>query len=166
LPPGCRRREAGVEGSGVIVAQVLTNGRVDDAATVPDLLDQVEGGISVFTADTANDARAVYAAARKRGAMVVIPPTRAARTRTRPRCPDREMTIAHVREVGRRRWKKESGYHQQARVENALFRYKSIIGDRLRARHPEAQETEASLSCNILNRMIELGRAASVGVGP
>jgi len=76
------------------------------------------------------------------------------------------MTIAHVREVGRRRWKKESGYHQQARVENALFRYKSIIGDRLRARHPEAQETEASLSCNTLNRMIELGRAASVGVGP
>ena len=106
---GWRKLRLGVDGSGVIVAQTLTDGRVDDAATVPELLDQVEGGISVFTADTAYDARAVYAAARKRGAMVVIPPTKAARVRTRPRCPDREMTVARVREIGRRRWKKESG---------------------------------------------------------
>ena len=161
-----RKLHLAVDGSGVIVAQILTDGRVDDAATVPDLLDQVEGGMSVFTADTAYDARAVYVAARKHGAMVVIPPTKAARGRTRPRCPDREMTVARVKEIGWRRWKKESGCHQQARVENAFFRYKSIIGDRLFARHPEAQETEASLGCNILNRMIELGRPASVGIGP
>ena len=38
-----------------------------------------------------------------------------------------------VRTLGRRRWKKEAGYPLQARVENAFFRYKSIIGDRLRA---------------------------------
>ena len=125
---GWRKLHLGVDGSGVIVAQILTDGRVDDAATVPGLLDQVEDGISVFTADTAYDARAVSAAARKRGAMVVIPPTRAARARTRPRCPAREMTVARVKEIGRMRWKKESGYHQQARVENAFFRYKSIIG--------------------------------------
>jgi hypothetical protein len=31
-------------------------------------------------------------------------------------------------EIGRRQWKKESGYHQQARVENTFFRYKTIIG--------------------------------------
>jgi len=49
-------------------------------------------------------------------------------------------------------------YHQQARVENAFFRYKSIIGDRLRARHPKAQPTEAVIGCNILNRMAELAR--------
>ncbi|MFT6109165.1 MAG: hypothetical protein ACJA2W_002082 [Planctomycetota bacterium] len=29
--------------------------------------------------------------------------------------------------VGRRRWKKESGYHRQGTVENALFRYKSTL---------------------------------------
>ena len=27
--------------------------------------------------------------------------------------------------------KKEVGYHRQARVENAFFRYRSILGDRL-----------------------------------
>jgi hypothetical protein len=43
-------------------------------------------------------------------------------------------------ELGPRQWKNESGYHQQARVENTFFECKPIIGDRLRARHPESQE--------------------------
>ena len=69
-----------------------------------------------------------------------------------------------VRKIGRRQWTKESGYHQQARVENTFFRYKSIIGDRLRARHPKSQETEAIIACNILNRMIALGKPASFAI--
>ena len=70
----------------------------------------------------------------------------------------RDRTVRRVKEVGPRRWKKESGYHEQARVENTFFRYKSIIGDRLRACHPESQEAEALIACNILNRMFKLGR--------
>ena len=34
----------------------------------------------------------------------------------------------------------------------------TIIGPGLGARHPEAQEAEALMACNILNRMIALGR--------
>ena len=41
-----------------------------------------------------------------------------------------------VKKLGRRRWKKASGYHRQNRVENAFFRYKSIIGDGLRCPEP------------------------------
>ena len=70
-----------------------------------------------------------------------------------------------MKEIGRRRWKKESGYHRQGTVENAFFRYKSIVDDRLHARHPKAQEAEAVIACNILNRMFELGRPASVAIG-
>jgi hypothetical protein len=51
-------------------------------------------------------------------------------------------------------------------VENAFFRYKSIIGERLRARDPKAQETEAAIACNILNRMTELGHPASFAIAP
>jgi hypothetical protein len=67
--------------------------------------------------------------------------------------------------VGRRRWKKESGYHRQARVEIDFYRYKSIIGDRLRARDLNAQEVEALLACNVLNRMFEMGRSESYAIG-
>ena len=62
-----------------------------------------------------------------------------------------------------------SGYHRQARVENAFFRYKSIIGPGLRARSPSGQGREAVLACTILNRMTELAgpsRTASGGDGP
>ena len=74
--------------------------------------------------------------------------------------------MAQDGEVGRRQWKKESGYHRQGRVENTFFRYKSIIGGRLRARHPNAQETEAVLACNVLNRMFAIGKPASVKITP
>ncbi|MEO2197251.1 MAG: IS5/IS1182 family transposase, partial [bacterium] len=63
-------------------------------------------------------------------------------------------------------WNKESGYYRQARVENAFFRYKSIIGDRLRARHPRAQAPEGAIACKILNRMNELGRPTQFATGP
>jgi len=53
-----------------------------------------------------------------------------------------------VQQVGRRRWKKVSGYHRQARAENAFFRYKSILGEALHARTPGAQTVEIQLACN------------------
>ena len=59
---------------------------------------------------------------------------------------------------GKRGWKKLSGYYRQARVENAFFRYKSIIGGTLRARTTAGRQTEAWLGCNILNLMTELGQ--------
>ena len=71
-----------------------------------------------------------------------------------------------MKQIGHRRWKKEAGYHRQARVENAFFRYKSIIGDRLCARHSKAQDAEALIACNILNRITEFGRPASFAIGP
>jgi len=55
--------------------------------------------------------------------------------------------------------------HRQGTVENAFFRYKSIIGDRLRARHSKAQEAETLIACNILNGMTALGRPASYAIG-
>ena len=70
-----------------------------------------------------------------------------------------------MKKIGRRRWKTASGYHRQGRVENTFFRYKRIIGDGLRARSAGGQVVEARLACNILNRMIALGRAASFAIG-
>jgi len=61
-----------------------------------------------------------------------------------------------VEALGRRRWKRESGYHSQARVENAFFRYKQIIGPRLRARDGRAQEVESRIACNVLNAVREV----------
>ncbi len=76
----------------------------------------------------------------------------------------RDRAIADVKTLGRRPWKKAANYHQQARVENAFFRYKTIIGDGLRARSRKGRGAEASLACNVLNQMTELGRPESSAI--
>ena len=119
----------------MIVAHALTDATVDDATTGVELIEAVNDDITRVTADAAYDTVAFYDAAGARGATVVVPPAKTARvSRRRPRSSARDRTITKVKRIGRRRWKKTSRYHQQARVENAFFRYKSIIGDGLRAR--------------------------------
>ena len=164
---GWRKLHLGVDGAGVIVVQCLTRASTDDAATAIDLIAVVDGDLVTFTADGAYDTSAVYDAGGARGARVVIPPSTTATSSRRPRSRSspRNRTVARVQEVGRRQWKKEAGYHQQARPENAFFRYKSILGDRLRARCERGREVEARLACSILNRMTALGRPASVAIG-
>jgi hypothetical protein len=162
---GWKKLHLGVDRSGVIIAHALTEATVDDATTAIELIKAVDGGVASITGDAAYDAIAFYHAAGARGATVVVPPAKTARvSRRKPRSSARHRTIRRVHAVGRRRWKKASGYHRQARVENAFFRYKSIIGESLHARSPAGQGTEAVLACNILNRMTQRGRPTSYAI--
>ena len=163
---GWRKLHLGVDQSGVIRVHTLTEETGDDATTGLDLLNAVEGPLVRVTADAAYDTVAVYETAGARGATVVVPPARTANVSGHgPRSPARDRTIQLVKQLGRRQWKKVSGYHRQGRVENAFFRYKSIIGDSLRARSPAGQGSEAVLGCEILNRMTALGRPVSYRIG-
>ena len=163
---GWKKLHIGVDRTGMIVAQTLTHGSADDAKTGLTLIDNVEGDIDSLTADAAYDTLAIYDASATRGADVVIPPSTSATSarKRRSRLSARDRTIMRIKEVGRHEWKKEAGYHRQARVENTFFRYKAIIGPRLRARHSESQQAEAIIACNILNRMARLGMPESFPV--
>ena len=159
---GWKKLHVGVDQSGVIVSHALTEATVDDATTAIELMAAGGGDLERVTADGAYDTVRFYDAAGARGATVVVPPTSTAKVSRRgPRSRARDRTISAVKKVGRRRWQKMAGYHQQARVENAFFRYKSIIGDRLCARTTAGQVVESVLACNVLNRMTELGRPES-----
>jgi IS5 family transposase len=163
---GWKKLHLTVDRSGVIVAHALTEATIDDATTAIELIHTFDGCVASVTGDAAYDSIAFYDAAGARGATVVVPPIKTARvSRRRPRSTARDRTIQRVKKIGRRRWKKQSGYHRQARVENAFFRYKSIIGEGLRARSPAGQGTEAVLACNILNQMTQRGRPASYAIG-
>ena len=156
----------GVDQTGAIVAYALTDATVDDATTGVEPIETVSDDITRVTADAAYDTVAVYDAAGARGATVVVPPAKTANvSRRRPRSSARDRTINKVERIGRRQWKKTSRYHQQARVENAFFRYKSIIGDGLRARTPGGRTVHVLLACNMLNAMTDMGRPASYATG-
>ena len=45
------------------------------------------------------------------------------------------------------------------------YRYKRIIGGRLRAKNDDAQKLEAAIDYAILNRMRDMGRPLSYAVG-
>jgi hypothetical protein len=102
-------------------------------------------------------------------AEVAVPPSRTATQSLQRRSPSsaRDSTIMRVQAVGRRQWTKECGYRLQARVENTFFRYKTIIGPRLRSCHSESQKVEAMIACNILNTIfssIALGASESFAI--
>ncbi len=163
---GWKKLHLGVNRSGMIVAQALTDATADDARTGITLLGTVDCDLTSVTADPAYDTIAFYDAATERGATVVVPPVKTARlSRRGPRSKARDGTIRQVKQMGRRRWKKKAGYHRQARVENAIFRYKSMLGDGLRARSAGGQVVETVLACNVLNRMTALGRPMSSAIG-
>ncbi|MGE4609664.1 MAG: IS5 family transposase [Myxococcota bacterium] len=158
-----RKLHIGVDEDGFIVAQCLTESRVDDASVVSDLLSQWSGGVDRFTADGAYDKTAVFHLLAEKGVEIVVPPAKNARVSRSDAAGARarNANVESVRELGRRQWKTHVGYHQQARVENAFYRYKQLIGGRLRSRNIVAQATEVRLAINVLNRMLDLGAARS-----
>jgi hypothetical protein len=125
-------------------------------------VDSVPGKVRRVIGDGAYDSRALYDAAISRG-VKVVPPIKTAQTGGRG-CRARDRVVRRIRKVGRRQWKRESGYHRQSRAENTFMRYKRILDDRLHARDADGQSVEARLACNILNRMTELGMPASYAV--
>ena len=163
---GWKKLHVGVDHTGVIVAHARTDATGEDATPGGERIEAVNDDSASVTADAAYDTGGCYDAAGARGAPVVVPPTKTARvSRRRPRSSARDHTSNTVKRIGRRRRKKTSRYHQQARVENAFFTYTSIIGDGLRARTPGGRTVEAQLACNMLNAMTDMGRPASYAVG-
>ena len=165
-----RKLHIGVDAKGFIVAAELTASSRDHASTLSDLLAPPEVPIRRFTADGAYDHRSVYDRASVAGTenvVIVIPPRRSALSAGPTDGPwaQREASLQRIRKIGRREWQKESGYRQQGRVENSFFRYKSVFGGGLKARHSKAQRREAAIGCHILNRMAELGRPSSYALG-
>ena len=72
------------------------------------------GPVASVTGDAAYDTVAFYEAASARHAQVVVPPIMTARvSRHGPRSGVRDRAITAVEALGRRQWKKASGYHHR-----------------------------------------------------
>ena len=156
--------------NGEIVASDLTSRRTRDGTRVCALLEQIDNPVAALSADGAYDASGVYEAAQEKGegraVRVLIPPGRNAQLNPRPSAAQRErnQNILSIRELGRREWHKSSGYSGRAMVENAVFRYKTIMGRGMRSRTMKGQRMEVLLACKILNKMTQLGMPDSYRV--
>ena len=70
---------------------------------------------------------------------------------------ERDRHIRAIERHGRREWYKLSGSTKRSMVENAVYRYKAIIGPEMRARTLARQRVEHRIGCEILNKMTALG---------
>jgi len=157
------------ESSGQIEAVVVSTNSIDDGDVLGDLLDQVRDEIKQVSADGLYDKRKCYKVIERREALAVIPPRRGARIWQHGNSGKRPLTrdenLRRIREVGRKRWKQEVGYHRRSLAETTFYRIKTIFGDRLSARGFRAQTSEMLIRCAALSRMTQVGMPDSYVVG-
>lgn len=154
--------------TGQACAVLMTHRDVDDASVLPELLGQIqqETAIKVVGGDGAYDTKAARAAIAGRGALAVIPPVDGAVhwPASQAGAPERNEAIEHIAQSGKQDWKNESGYHRRSLVENLMYRFKTLTGDRLWARDVDVQDAEVAVRVGIINRMVVLARPKSVRV--
>lgn len=155
---------------GEIQAVILTENSVSDDAAVKVLLEQIEQDIINFAADGAYDKRKVYDLlnAHSPDVNILIPPRKNAHIwkhgNTKAERLKRDENLRSIRKLGRKEWKKESGYHVRSLAETTIFRLKTIFGNELSARLLETQTTQALVRCAALNKMTHLGMPQSYKV--
>jgi hypothetical protein len=72
----------------------------------------------------------------------------------------RDENLRYIRKHGRKRWKRDSGYHRRSLAETTMFRFKATFGGKLSARTFDNQAAELFIQCSALNRMIQIGFVA------
>ncbi len=155
--------------SGEILAHDLTGGDTQDGPVLPRLLKQITAELGAVTADGAYDSFACHRAILKVGARPVIPPRKSAAIsppkylKNPPET--RGQAVRRIIEIGRKAWKQESGYHRRSLSETAMYRYKTLIGPKLRSHKTTTQNTEAAIGVLCLNRLTETGMPVSVKIG-
>lgn len=153
------------ETTGEIISAVATTNDYHDSQVLGDLLDGVESAISQVSTDGAYDTNSCYEKIQQREAKAVIPPRKNARIQQHGNCQaaplPRDENLRAIRQVGRKKWKRKSGYHRRSIAETTMFRLKCIFGGTLSSRQFDNQAVELFLQCAALNRMIQLCKPKS-----
>jgi hypothetical protein len=151
-----------------IEAAVVSTNDFKDSEILPDLLEQIEVKLSQVSGDGGYDSHDNYQLISNRDARPVIPPREDAVTaqhgNSKLTALPRDQVVREIRQLGRKNWKKQSGYHKRSLVETAMYRLKTIFGGLLKVRIFENQSTEALLRCVALNKMTQLGMPISYTV--
>jgi hypothetical protein len=152
-----------------IQAVVLSEAGGDDAEAGQQLLEETPGELEQVSADGSYDKAKFYQACSARGVKhIVIPPRRDAKIWQHGNCKKpplpRDQNVRRIRQVGRKKWKVELGYHRRSLAETAVFRFKIIFGHTLTTRTLPRQITEARIKVVALNRMTQLGMPDSYRV--
>lgn len=143
----------------------LTDNHIGESKLLKLLLAQYTDGLLKVGGDKGYDSYECHETIGNRGATSAILLQKKAKIRRRKskntKTLVRDDIVRRIRELGRKKWKEEVSYHSRSLVENAFFRYKTILGRKLRSHSIENQKIEALIGCNILNKFTQWGLCAS-----
>ncbi len=152
--------------TGFIHCHTLTLNNVDDGSQLEDLVDQVETEVTDVCLDGAYDQVDCWDGLIERNINPIIPPRENAviwyleEPDDIPEYP-RNVAINRIDEIGKKEWKIATGYHRRSLSETAMFRYKTIHGNKLYSRKFASQETENDIKIKVLNIMTAEGMPAA-----
>jgi hypothetical protein len=146
----------------------VTDKATGDAPMLP-CLDQIsadEASVSVsvsVSGDGAYDTKGCHEAIAKRGAQAIIPTRKNAKPwkDQGPGAKARNAILAATRRLGKKIWKKWSGYHRRSLVE-AKMRCFKLLDERVMARDFDRQIAELQVRAAIVNRFTRLGTPTTV----
>ena len=145
------------ESNSQIKAVVLSDNSFKDNELFEDLLTGIDNRISQISADGAYDSRDCYNICKDSGIKLVVPPRRNAVIERHGNCHDpplpRDTHIREIRKIGRKKWKEKHKYHRRSISETAMYRFKTLLGDKLSSREFHRQANEVFIKCKILNQM-------------
>jgi hypothetical protein len=163
------------EKTGEITALVLTDNKTDDASVLKELVaDTFDQGVDInkIGADGAYDTYDCWDTLVEAEIEPIIPPRENAMFQLdkeglptdHPRNKALEIIDEGGQEANRKGWKIQSGYHRRSISENAFFRWKTILGEKMYAREFENQKTEAAIKAAVLNKFIQIAAPKAVKV--
>ncbi len=158
----------------LIPTHETTDQNTIDAHAVPDLLEDMpeEAKIDTLYGDGAYDTWDMHDLCLDKDITLIAPPRANARDQYwQPGEPQyhrsqatRNKIVRTVETEGMEHWKQETNYHQRSLSETAMYRFKSILGDKLTSRTQDRQSTQVSVRVAVLNKMTLLGMPKTVAV--
>lgn len=155
------------EASQQIVMMELTDNKIGENKKFRGLLEQYKYGYDNIGGDKGYDSYDCHEAVGEYGAISSINTQDDAKERNKKSDEKplvRDEIVRRIAEVGKDQWKKEVNYHRRSLVETAIYRYKTILGNKMHARNIENQKVEALIGCNILNAFTRLGMPVSYAI--
>jgi hypothetical protein len=152
----------------------LTTLGIQDCEGLDILVEKSERPLASATGDGTYDRFSCYDLAERHNFHLIAPPQKNAvtsderRANKKKACEKavirRDNVIKSVRILGLGNWKIARDYHKRSLAETAMFRMKTIFGNRLSSRIMSHQIVETAIRCRALNMMTHLSMTESITV--
>jgi hypothetical protein len=142
--------------TGIIHSAVSSSSAEAEITHLPALLEPHDLQGCKLAYDGAADTHNAYETARAKGCLLVTPPREGARRwRKEPAHHPRNRAVRAIGFIGKKAWKRRSGYHCRSLAETANHRLKCITGSHLAFRTEANQQVEVRLRVQLLNQLVQ-----------